>query len=165
MRTVRSCPSVRVSGVGGACLACSAGQLIRTHPCLGVAGLRYAFMSFRTPWNIAQRSTVTRSPSGVTSHPASGNTPLPRRDRTRLRTAGGTCTQTHTETQTPGINLSIHVLRVRLRLTQHLTASFVHSNGHKLQNLEGFNLIISQCCTHVRVRFFSAASCIEYETD
>lgn len=90
-RTVLSWPRVRVSGVGVLGLGCSAVQLSTTQPCLWPEGFRYSVAPpARTALKAAARSTLTRKPSHITSPPATGRIPLPRRERTLDITAGGT---------------------------------------------------------------------------
>lgn len=90
-RTVLSWPKVSVSGVGVLGLGCNAGQFSTTQPCLWLEGFRYSVAPpARTALKVAARSTLTLRPSHMTSPPATGRTPLPRRDRTLDITAGGT---------------------------------------------------------------------------
>lgn len=90
-RIVLRWPRVSVSGVGVLGLGCSAGQLSTTQPCLWPEGFRYSVAPpARTALKAAARSTLTRKPSHITSPPATGRTPLPRRERTLDITAGGT---------------------------------------------------------------------------
>ena len=110
-RTLLRWPSVSISGVGMLGLACSAGQFITTQPCFWLEGLRYSVAPpARTALKAVARSTLTRSPSRMTSPAAMGRTPLPRRDATLDITAGGTWAHFKKKgcTQKRWITLSYH---------------------------------------------------------